>query len=186
MNPLASPALIVVDLQAVTLGNAKTITPDTLLSKVATLIAAFRSAGLPVVFAASTGTPPGRTGFAETGRALTEEQAEIAPDVLPVGDELVVRRPAWSAFAGTELLDALRQNNVTTTVIVGMATPFGIESTARDAYDAGFSVVIPTDAIAAPDATAHEWTITRVFPMLGATTLVAELVDAIHREEERK
>jgi nicotinamidase-related amidase len=183
MSPLSSPALIVVDLQAVTLGNAKTLTPEVLLSNVATLIETFRKAGFPVVYAASTGTPAGRTSYAETGRAWTTQQAEIAPEVAPAGDDSVLYRAAWSAFAGTELTDILSQRNITTTVIVGMATPFGIESTARDAYDAGFSVIIPTDAIAAPDATAHEWTLTRVIPMLGTTTLVADLVNTIHPKD---
>jgi nicotinamidase-related amidase len=179
MSSVTAPALVVVDLQAITLGNSRTIPPSELLEQVAMLIAAFRDAGLPVVHAVSTGTPAGRTSYSETGRSWTIEQAEIAAEVAPLDDEPVLRRAAWSAFAGTELADLLEQAGVTTVVVVGLATPFGIESTARDAYDAGFTVVVPTDAIAAPDAAAHEWTINRVIPMLGTTTTVSQLLDDV-------
>jgi nicotinamidase-related amidase len=179
MSTLTTPALIVVDLQALTLGNAKTMPADDLLANVATLIAAFREANHPVIFAVSTGTPAGCTSYSETGRTWPAELTEIPAAVAPLDGETVVRRAAWSAFAGTNLSALLTESGVTTTVIVGLATPFGIESTARDAYDAGFTVIVPTDAIAAPDDAAHEWTISRVIPMLGTTTVIAGLVDAL-------
>ncbi|MEP6479388.1 MAG: isochorismatase family cysteine hydrolase [Rhodoglobus sp.] len=179
MSTLVAPALLVIDLQALPLGNSKTMPADQLLRSVAALIGAFRDAGLPVVYAVSTGTPVGRTSSAESGRNWSTEQAYIAPEVKPLETEIVVRRAAWSAFAGTGLAELLRDLNVTTTVVVGLATPFGIESTAHDAYDAGFTVVVPTDAIAAPELTAHEWTINRVIPLLGTTALSEDITESI-------
>jgi nicotinamidase-related amidase len=170
-------ALIVVDLQAVTLGNARTVEAPVLLDRVAQLLTGFRATGALVVHAVSTGTPAGRTSYG-TGRSWAPEQTEIADAVRPVEDEPVVRRSAWSAFAGTGLAELLRSRGVRTVVLAGLATPFGIESTARDAYDAGFSVLVPIDAVAGPDPAGHAWTLERVVPLLGRTTTIAELLAA--------
>jgi len=183
----ARTALLVVDLQTITLGNARTRAPEELLAEVASLIAAFRARELPVWHAATTGLPRGVTQYSQGARAWTAEQAAIAPEVAPAEGEPVVRRAGWSAFAGTDLAAQLSEADVATVVIVGLATPFGIESTARSAYDLGFSVVVPTDAVAGPDPAAHEWTLTRVIPLLGRTTTAAELIsgasDAANHEE---
>jgi nicotinamidase-related amidase len=168
-------ALIVVDLQAVTLGNARTVEAPVLLARVAQLLAGFRAVGALVVHAVSTGTPAGRTSYG-TGRSWTSEQTEIAGPVRPTDAEPVVRRSAWSAFAGTGLAELLRSRDIRTVVIVGLATPFGIESTARDAYDAGFSVLVPVDAVAGPDPAGHAWTLERVVPLLGRTTTTADVL----------
>lgn len=181
-------ALLVVDLQAITLGNARTRPPQELLAEVASLIAVFRARGLPLWHVATTGIPRGTTNYSQGARAWTAEQAAIAPDVAPMAGEPIVRRAAWSAFANTDLAAQLDDAGVETVVIVGLATPFGIESTARSAYDLGYSVIVPTDAVAAPDPAAHEWTLTRVIPLLGRTVTVAELIsgapDAANHQEE--
>lgn len=169
------PALLVVDLQAVTLGNARTTTPDELLARVSTLLARFRDDGLPVVHIVSTGTPPGRTSYSVGARTWTDEQAEIAEPVRPVGGEPVLRRAAWSGFAATDLDVRLRGLGVESVVIAGLATPFGIESTARDAYDLGYSVAVVSDAVAGPDVAGHDWTLQRVVPALGRVLTTAEV-----------
>jgi nicotinamidase-related amidase len=52
-------------------------------------------------------------------------------------------------------------------VLAGLATSFGVESTARQAYDLGYSVVVAADAISDPNPDAHTASLTRVFPALG-------------------
>ncbi|MEV7692256.1 isochorismatase family cysteine hydrolase [Microbacterium sp. NPDC089189] len=171
-------ALLVVDLQAVTLSNARTLPADELIAAVSSLLAAFRGWGLPVWHAVSTGTPGGRTSYSTGSRVWDDAQAAVVPHVAPLEGEPIVRRAAWSAFAGTDLARRLRDAGVETLVIVGLATPFGIESTARSAYDLGFSVIVPSDAVAGPDPVAHEATLARTIPLLGRTTTVAALLAA--------
>ena len=67
-------------------------------------------------------------------------------------------------------------------VIAGVATSFGVESTARQAYDAGYNVTLAIDAMTDLRAESHEHSVTRVFPVLGETGSTADilaLLDAI-------
>ena len=179
--------LLIVDIQAVTLSNCRTMPSEELLHAAATLLAAFRERGLPIWHVVSTGIPRGRTSYSEGTRTWTEEQAVIAPEVAPETGEPVVRRAAWSAFAGTRLAAQLVDADVETVVIAGLATPFGIESTARGAYDEGFSVIVVSDAVAGPDPQAHEHTLTRVVPALGrALTVATVLADPARNENENE
>ena len=57
-----------------------------------------------------------------------------------------------------------------------MATSFGVESTARDAYDLGYNVAMALDAMTDPNADAHRDSATRVFPALGQTGSTSEII----------
>jgi nicotinamidase-related amidase len=64
-------------------------------------------------------------------------------------------------------------------VVVGLATSFGVESTARAAYDLGYDVILPVDAMTDIAVEAHENSIRRTFPALGRTTTTDELIAAL-------
>ncbi len=46
----------------------------------------------------------------------------------------------WGAFASTDVEARLRALGVTQVVVVGVATWTGVKSTARQAYEAGFTM----------------------------------------------
>lgn len=98
-------------------------------------------------------------------------------DVRPT-DHLITKRRR-SAFHDTGLDTLLRDLGVTQTVLIGISTSAGVESTARSASDYGYHVVLATDAMTDPDADAHRHSIERVFPKLGETATTAEVVDRI-------
>ena len=50
-------------------------------------------------------------------------------------------------FIGTNFEMLLRNAGITTIIITGIATEFGVESTARDAFNRGFFPVIIADAV---------------------------------------
>ncbi|WP_204742248.1 cysteine hydrolase family protein [Glaciihabitans arcticus] len=136
----ARTALIVVDLQAGTVGNPTVHPIADVVANAASVIAEFRKRKLPVVIATIDGTGPGR---AEFGRCASEWPAELVtlvPEVTVEEGDMLMTRRAWSAFSSTNLQQQLNNAGVTQVVIVGLATSFGIEPTARDAYDAGFNV----------------------------------------------
>jgi nicotinamidase-related amidase len=62
-------------------------------------------------------------------------------------EDLIITKRHWSAFGGTDLEAKLLGALINTVVIAGIATNFGVESTARAAASAGFSVVIVEDAL---------------------------------------
>lgn len=180
MLPLDSnAALVVVDMQALTVGNAVAVPLAGLRIRVADLLAGFRGAGSTVAFAISTGTPPGR-GAAGVGGRVWPEAALQLDDGLSIGsDEIQVSRAALSAFAGTSLESELRARGVTQLVLVGLATTFGIESSARAAYDLGYNVVVVSDAISDPRPGAHEHSLVSVFPAIAEVVTTEKVLSAL-------
>ena len=140
---------------------------EDILANANQLISVFRSSDAPVVFARVSGTPAGRTEYGAGGREFPPAFSELSPDLDALPDEITVARNTWSAFAGTDVDARLKALDVTQVVLVGVATSFGVESTARDAYDLGYNVIIASDAITDRSIDSHEASTTRVFPALG-------------------
>jgi nicotinamidase-related amidase len=169
-------ALIVVDLQSGTVRNPTVHPIEGVVASAAAVLAAFRSRGLPVVIARVDGTPAGRNSYGGGASAWPAEMTELVPEITVTAEDVSLTRRAWSVFSGTELHEQLAALAVTEVVLVGLATSFGIESSARDAYDLGYSVVVVTDAVSDMRAEAHENSVARIFPILGDTATSAEIV----------
>ena len=90
-------------------------------------------------------------------------------------EDLVIAKPGWGAFGRSVLHDELQKRGVTQVVITGRATSFGVETTARWAYDEGYHVTIAVDAISDMSLDAHDRTVQRVLPVLGETGSAAEI-----------
>lgn len=77
------------------------------------------------------------------------EGAEIHPGLEPaIGEPLFVKNTA-NPFAGTSLLEALRQQQIEEVVICGAMSHMCIDATARAAADHGFQVTVAEDACGA-------------------------------------
>ena len=172
-------ALIVIDLQAGTLGNPTVHPAEQIVENSASLAEAFRHRGLPVVVATVVGSPAGRTGYGGGQRSYPSEFAVVAPELRVQPTDILVTRATWSAFAGTDLSLTLRQLGVSQVVLVGIATSFGVESTARAAYDLGYDVVVVTDAVTDLRVESHENSVARVFPALSQAATTGELLQLL-------
>lgn len=76
---------------------------------------------------------------------------------LPVEeDDLVVAKSRYSAFIRTALDAALRERGVSTAAVAGVVTNQCVESTARDAYQHDYDVLLVSDCVAerSPEARA--------------------------------
>ncbi len=74
---------------------------------------------------------------------------EIVPEVkLHDSDVVLSRLHGLSPFSGTELDFVLRNLGVTTVVAVGVSVNVAITNLSFDCVNAGYQVVIPTDAVA--------------------------------------
>jgi nicotinamidase-related amidase len=89
---------------------------------------------------ASTGTP------ALWHRGTFEH--EVIAALTPTDGELVIDKNTSSAFNSTGVEGLLRNMEVETLVLAGMATDMCVETTARDAADRGFNVIVAEDATA--------------------------------------
>jgi nicotinamidase-related amidase len=80
----------------------------------------------------------------------------ILPELQPLGDEIVLHKITSSAFLSTPLDLILHNMHIDTLILTGVVTNGCVESTARDARDLGYRVVLVTDACAAMTVEAHE------------------------------
>jgi nicotinamidase-related amidase len=91
------------------------------------------------------------------------------PDALPPED-LVITKRQWGAFYGTELDLQLRRRGVRCIVLGGISTNIGVESTARDAAERGYGLVIPEDLCASTTSEMHAFSFKHILPRLARIT----------------
>jgi nicotinamidase-related amidase len=130
------------------------------LPRIARLVLAARSKGVPVVHCTAERRPDGRGAntnariFQYMARAQTKllpgsPAAEIVKEVPVEASDLVLARlHGLSPFQGTELDFVLRNLGARTLVGVGVSVNVAITNLAFDAVNSGYQVVIPRDAVA--------------------------------------
>jgi len=135
---------------------------ETVIPTAARLVEAFRRAERPVVFtrhgpllADGSDMIARRRRRDDDAIELTAAPAlwhsgtfehEVIEALEPREGELVVEKNTSSAFNSTGIEWLLRNLGVTTLVVIGVATDMCVETTARDAADRGFDVIVVEDA----------------------------------------
>jgi len=164
-------ALVVIDLQkGITALPATPYSVSEVIERSSRLAAAFRRCGLPVVLVNVTGGAPGRTDTSRPPSALPPDWAELVPELDHQPSDHLVTKLQWGAFQGTSLDQYLRRRGVTQIVLTGIATSIGVESTARNAHELGYNVVLVADAMADRVLEVHRNSIENIFPRLGEVT----------------
>ena len=87
-----------------------------------------------------------------------DEWAQIVGSLAPRADEIVVNKTTYGAFSSTGLEHTLRNLGISTLVVGGVVTNVCVETTARDACDLGFQVVLVDDGCAAFSPEIHDAT----------------------------
>jgi nicotinamidase-related amidase len=105
--------------------------------------------------------------------------SELVSEMAPRAGDLLVTKHTWGAFHETGLDERLRKRGVTTLALAGIATNFGVESTARWADELGYRLLLVEDAMAGLEADAHAFAITRIFPSLGTVCSTDEVLGAL-------
>jgi nicotinamidase-related amidase len=73
---------------------------------------------------------------------------QVIDALQPQPDDLVIDKNTSSPFNGTGIEHLLRNMNIQTLVVTGVATDMCVETTSRDAADRGFNVIVVEDAVA--------------------------------------
>jgi nicotinamidase-related amidase len=76
----------------------------------------------------------------------------------------------------------LRRRGLTIIILCGIATEFGVESTARDAYERGYELVFAEDAMTGRTAESHANAITHIFPRIGRVRRTEEIIATLQTE----
>ena len=100
--------------------------------------------------------------------------AELVEGLAEPGD-LHVRKRQWGAFHGTDLDLQLRRRGIDTIALGGVATNFGVESTARAAWEHGYAVVVLEDLCASMSAELHAFPVSQIFPRIARIGRSAEI-----------
>ena len=153
--------------------------PDTrsILSTSGRLLAAFRSAALPIVFTryiASEGyrrlggrlpwigllEPPVSACVPRHLRSYIDRPtpldcADVIDELAPRPGETVLDKEFYSAFHGTDLEHRLRAAGADGLVVTGTLTEMCVEDTARHAVHLGYPTVVVLDAVASTDPVGH-------------------------------
>jgi nicotinamidase-related amidase len=167
-------ALVLIDLQKGILGRQTAPhSASDVLARSVRLAERIRAAGGLVVLVHVSFSPDGRDRLTQpTDEAPPPAGAppgwdEISPDLGRDPKDIVITKRQWGAFYGTQLDLQLRRRGIRTIVIGGIATNFGVESTARDAFERGYALVFVEDAMAGLSNEAHSFAVKTIFPRIG-------------------
>jgi nicotinamidase-related amidase len=174
-------ALIVIDLQKGLVGLPTAHPTNVVVKHAGELADAFRQRGLPVVLVNVDGGAPGRAEQTRSTREFPAGWTELVPELNQQAADHTVTKRTWGAFTNSGLEKHLKESGVTQVVIGGVATSIGVESTARQAHEAGFHVTLAVDAMTDMNADAHHNSITRIFPRLGETGTTQEIIELLNK-----
>jgi nicotinamidase-related amidase len=96
----------------------------------------------------------GKLGFDRLFGQFKAEDMDFA--IKPMQNENVINKHTASIFIDTGFERMLRNAGIFTVVFTGIATEFGVESSARDAFNRGFYSVVVSDCVSSPFKDGHE------------------------------
>jgi nicotinamidase-related amidase len=181
-------AIVVIDLQKGIAGipggapHAKTA----VIANAARLLAAGRAAGAQPVLVHVGGALDGadrvRTKTDQSWSRpgpLSPDWSDLITELNQQSGDIVILKRQWGAFYGTDLDLQLRRRGLTTIILCGIATEFGVESTARDAHERGYELIFAEDAMTGQSSESHQNSTMRIFPRLGRVRSTEEILAAL-------
>lgn len=185
-------ALVLIDLQrGITALPTEPHATAAVIANAARLADAFRGTDAPVVLVHVARSPDGGDRLrapVDEPQLMTQmppDFAEIVAELGPKDGDIVVTKRQWGAFYGTDLDLQLRRRGITTVVLGGIATNYGVESTARDGYERGYQLVLVENAMSARSASDHAFAVGRIFPRIGRVCQTADVIAALDAQSER-
>ncbi len=176
-------ALVLIDLQKGVVGRDLSPHPGTaVLKTVIGLADRFRAEGALVVLVNVAFSPDGKDAL----RQPVDQPSSAPPggwppdwtelsDGLPKPGDIRITKRQWGAFYGTEMDLALRRRGIRSLVMGGIATNMGVESTARQAWEHGYALLLPEDLSTSFSAEMHDFAMKKIFPRIGRVVRTADL-----------
>jgi nicotinamidase-related amidase len=176
-------ALVLIDLQKGIVGNQ--LAPHSgadVVKNGKALAEQFRQAGASVVLV--------NVGFSKdlkdslrqvVDQPMTRPPGGYSPDFMELADglakpdDILITKRQWGAFYGTELDLQLRRRGIQTIVLGGVSTNIGVESTARQAWEHGYSLILVEDAASSNNAPMHDFAILKIFPRISRVVKTADI-----------
>jgi nicotinamidase-related amidase len=143
-------AVIVVDmLNDFVTGELANPRSEAITANIAALLDEARSKGWLVIYGNDAHLPgdPEEAVWGPHAMAGTPG-ADVIADLAPQAGDYVLPKRFYSSFHQTGLDSILRQNSVDEVILTGQHTNICVRHTASDAFNAGFNITVPEDAVA--------------------------------------
>lgn len=191
------PALLILDMQNDIVGEGGKCEPmgfpkackeSGITPRIQLLLKRFREKKLPVVFVVAEYNPlipiPIYGFFNDAMRkdnpcATGSKGTQVISELAPRWGEPVVRKWNIGIFSNSNLDQVLRHYGAETLIMVGVATNLVVHIGAVQATDLGYSVIVPKDAVISNDREAHEYTLSKVLPLISLVTTTEEIASKI-------
>ncbi len=164
----------------------------TVIPSIQRLLARFREAGCPVLFARiACLTPNGadrslsqrRPGFNNLLLPHRSPESQIVPELAPRDDEIVVCKTTDSALTGTNLRLMLTNMGIRHVVVAGIFTDQCVSSTVRSLADESFDVVVADDGCAAGTDELHRHELEIINNLYCQVLSTDEILDVLGQED---
>ena len=179
-------ALVAIDLQKGILGMPIAPHPPATVVANATRLAAAVTRGGGAAFRV-------HVGFAVDGADRLKQEVDqpmaggprppdwmdFVPEVADWEGAFEIVKRQWGAFHGTELDLQMRRRGLDTVVLTGVATNFGVEQTAREGWQLGYSIVVAEDATSSISEAAHRIAIETVLPRVSRVRSTEAILAAL-------
>ena len=106
------------------------------------------------------------------------EGADFITELAPLPGEITVHKQRYSGFKGTNLDLILRSHAIRSVVVTGVSTNVCVESTAREAFELDYYVVMPPDTTASWNMALHGPTLETIRHRFGTVAPSADLLSA--------
>ncbi|MBC3861990.1 hydrolase [Undibacterium jejuense] len=112
--------------------------------------------------------------MARPAGGLSADWSDLVPGLAQPGD-LHVTKHQWGAFYGTDLDLQLRRRGIDTIILGGIATNFGVESTARAAWEHGYQTIVLEDACSSMSEELHRMSTQHILPRISRVRSCADI-----------
>ncbi len=183
----AKTAVVVIDLQkGITSMPTEPYEAETVINNTVRILECSRNKGITVCLVQVAFSqnfkdalrPVTETSFPMTNRS--SDWSDYVPQLDIQPEDILITKHQWGAFYGTELDLQLRRRGIDSIILCGISTNFGVESTARFAYEYGYNQIFVEDAMSARSKGEHDNTFKYIFPRLGLSATTKEIVDKIN------
>ncbi len=131
-------ALLLIDTQINMFSPNPVYQVDALLSRLVSLLAKARAAGLVIVYAQNNGGP-------DEPDAPHTPGWDIHPALAPQEGDIVIQKDTPNAFHMTPLVEELNARGVQSVIVAGLQTEFCVDTTVRAADALGYRVTLVAD-----------------------------------------
>jgi nicotinamidase-related amidase len=167
------------------MGHGRATAEDGIIPRIAALLAAFRAKGLPVIYAVAVHpdepVAPVYGGFWNALPDLVVNQAgsrdvQVVDELAPADGEPVVQNWPFDILRQTGVEQWLRDRDVETVVLVGVATGMAVIIAAYQFADRLFNLIVPSDCVTDGNLELHEAIMTGVMPVISLVTTADDVI----------